>query len=173
MSWSFCLSPKELDFPVRKRSIRKKNSPWKSFTLVPHHEEIEETEISKAESQDLRIDLTEVGEENIIPISKSDIEHHHVRLLIQQPDAENSEDDIRKDCYDWIEHSQEIHMEGQLVNGKIKVIETMLAPKDLLINGKRIRKGAWTTTLLVKDDALLEGFRRGVFTVAGRNIQEI
>jgi len=161
--WSFSF---KFDRPVRKRSTIKKKSPWK-FTMIPHDEELEQTSISKS------LELSEVEETNLIPVDKLDKEHRYIRLLIQQPDSETSEDDIRKDCYDWIENYQEIHMEGQLVNGKIKVIETMLAPKDLRINGKWIRKGSWTMTLLVKDDALLEGFRRGVFTVAGKSIQEI
>lgn len=152
--------------------MRKNYPPWKSFTLIPK-EELEETEIEKAESQDLRIDLTEIEEENLIPISKSDEEHRHVRLLIQEPDSETSEGDIRKDCYDWMEHSQEIHNEGQLVNGKIKVIESMLSPADLVVNGRKIRKGSWTMLLQVNDDKLLEDLKTGVFTVDGKNVKEI
>lgn len=155
MTWSFSLKPVCV---------------WKEDSI---RDPEEKTGISKAGSQDLRIDLTEIEEENLIPISKSDEEHRYIRLLIQQPDSETSEDEIRKDCHDWMEHSQEIHNAGQLVNGKIKVIESMLAPVDIRVNGRKIKKGSWTMLLQVNDDKLLEDLRAGVFTVDGKNVKEI
>ena len=154
MSWSFSLRP---------------TSIWKENSTDPE----EKTGISKAGSQDLRIDLAEVEEENLIPISKSDEEHRHVRLLIQEPDSETSEDEVRKDCYSWMESSKKIRNAGQIVNGKIKIIESMLAPVDIRVNGRKIKKGSWTMLLQVNDDKLLEDLRAGIFTVDGKNVKEI
>ena len=129
----------------------------------------EKAEIEKAGS----IDLTEIRKENLLPLSLDDEEHRYIRLLIQQPDSETSEGEVRKDCYSWMEHSQEIHNAGQLVNGKIKIIESMLAPTDIRVNGRKIKKGAWTMLLQVNDDKLLEDLKAGVFTVDGRSVKEI
>lgn len=150
MSWSFTLKPV---------------CSLKKYSTDPE----EKAEISKAGS----IDLTEIEEENLIPISKSDEEHRHIRLLIQQPDSETSEGEVRKDCYSWMEHSQEIHNAGQLVNGKIKIIESMLAPTDIRVNGRKIKKGSWMMLLQVNDSKLLEDLRAGIFTMDGKNIKEI
>lgn len=151
MSWSFTLKPVSI---------------WKEDSI---RDPEEKTEISKAGS----IELTQITKENLIPVSLDDEERHYIRLLIQQSDSETSEDEIRKDCYSWMEHSQEIHNAGQLVNGKIKIIESMLSPADIRVNGRKIKKGSWTMILQVNDDKLLEDLKAGVFTVDGKNVKEI
>lgn len=167
MIWSFSFVH---DCPVRKRSVVRKSSPWKSFTLVPQ-EELERTEISKAGS----IELDEIEEGNLIPISKADEQDNLVRLLIQEPSVNISEKDIEKACYDWMENSRRFDYAGGMVNGKARLVECMLAPVDLRINGgKKILKGSWTMTIRIIDDELLEELEtKGEIKIAGKRAREI
>jgi len=164
MVWSFGL---KFDQPVRKRSTVRK-SLWKSFSMI-EHPEIEKTSISKAGS----IELTEVEETDLIPISKTDAEDRLVRILIQEPSVNVSESDIQKNCYSYMESSKKICHGGEVVNGRARIVENMLAPVDLRINGKRIKKGSWTMALRIYDDELLKDLETGQFKVAGRSIREI
>ncbi len=148
MSWSFSLKP---------------TSIWKEDSADPE----ERSEIKKS------LELSEIEESNIIPISKQDADDNLLRILIQEPSADVSESEIEKECYDWMEHSQEIQNEGQLVNGKIKIVENMLCRAAIIINGKKIKKGSWICALRINDDELLEDFERGEFKISGRSLQEI
>ena len=161
----------KLDRPVKKRSIVRNENPWKSFTLgtTIENEELEKTSISKAGA----IELSEVEEENLIPIDKVDEEHRLVRLLIQEPDSETSEKDIEKNCYDWMENSRRFEYAGGMINGRAKLVECMLAPVDFRSNGKKIKKSSWTMVIRINDDEILEELRSGVFKIAGKNVQEI
>jgi len=147
MTWSFSLRPV---------------SVWKE-----DRDPEERSEIKKS------LEISEIEETDLIPISKQDAEDKLIRILILAPSADVSESDIEKECYSWMEHSQQIHNEGELVNGEIKIVENMLCRADIVINGKRIKRGSWCMALRIYDPELMEDFQEGALTVSGRSIQEI
>ena len=50
------------------------------------------------------------------------------------------------------------------LNGRIHLVESYLAPTDLVIDGEPIQQGTWLMGLYVPDDALWEAIRKGELT---------
>lgn len=108
----------------------------------------------------------EVDELIFCPISKEDEERRYVRAVILQPNDEMSEEDIRAESYHWMESPRR-------GNGSVCIIESMIAPLDMLINKKNVKRGSWIMTLKIVDDEIWKDFQRGEFKISGRSVQEI
>lgn len=138
-----------------------------SFTLeadFPVQKSYEEGRISSiAKSINVEIESLE-----FCPISKSDEEGRIVRAVILSPDDETSEDDVRAACYSYMESKNR----GQ-INGEIKILENMLTPADMKINGQELKKSTWIMTLKILDDEMWQAFQTGFFRIAGESVEEI
>lgn len=110
----------------------------------------------------------EIEELIFCPISKSDEEERIVRAVILEPNSEMSEDDIRNESYHWMESR-----DWNDVSGSVHVLETMIAPTAMKINGQEVRKSSWVMTLKIVSDEIWEDFQRGEFKISGRSLQEI
>lgn len=134
-----------------------------SFTLeadFPVQKSYEEGRISSiAKSINVEIESLE-----FCPISKSDEEERIVRAVILAPDDETSEDDVRAACYSYMESKN---------NGEIKILENMLTPADMKINGQELKKSTWIMTLKILDDEIWRDFQSGAFRIAGESVEEI
>lgn len=76
-----------------------------------------------------------------------------------------SADEIRKAEWIYMMHFRNIGLQHKtFVNGRIHLVESYLAPTDLVIDGEPIQQGTWLMGLYVPDDALWEAIRKGELT---------
>lgn len=143
MSWSFTL---EADFPVQKS-----------------YEEGRICSIAKA----LHVKIESL---EFCPISKSDEEERIVRAVILAPDDEMSEGQVRAACYSYMENKVNKIKER---NNGVRVLENMLTPAPMKINGQELKKSTWIMTLKILDDEIWKDFQSGAFRIAGESIEEI
>ena len=55
-------------------------------------------------------------------------------------------------------------MHQDLVNGRVKILESYLAPTSFELGGAAVRKGTWLLALRVLDDQLWEQIKTGGLT---------
>ena len=136
-----------------------------SFTLKP------EFPVQKSYNPGRRSSIAksihvEVEELIFCPISKEDELERIVRTVILEPNDEMSEDDVRAESYHYMESPRR-------GNGSVRVIESMIAPLDMRINEKNVKRGSWMMTLKILDNEIWKDFQIGEFKISGRSIQEI
>ena len=108
----------------------------------------------------------EVEELIFCPIVKEDEERRFVRAIVLAPNDEMSETDVKAESYRYMESPRR-------GNGSVRVIESMIAPVDMRINEKNVKRGSWMMTLKILDDEIWKDFERGEFIISGRSLQEI
>lgn len=83
-------------------------------------------------------------------------------------DAQNdivSVDEIRKTAWDWLRHFRNLGLQHKgLINGKVHVVESFLAPVDIQIGGETITRGTWMIGVHVDDDELWADVKSGKLT---------
>lgn len=102
------------------------------------------------------------------PISKRDESERIVRAVILKPGFKHSSKEIASTCYKWMEGKDK----GG-VNGAVKILESMIVPTDMKINGRELKKSTWIMVLKILDDSLWRDFQSGAFKIAGENVQRI
>lgn len=140
MSWSFTLAA---DFPVQKS-----------------YEERSISTIAKS----LNVEIEEIS---FLPISKEEEEGRMIKAVILEPNGDMSKDEVRAECYYWMENSKKSGENG------VRVLETMITPVNMRINEKNVKAGSWLMTLKILDDEIWKDFERGEFKISGRSLQEL
>jgi DNA adenine methylase len=66
-----------------------------------------------------------------------------------------SSDEVRKAAHLFMEEYGGLGLQHQVrVNGKVKVLETYLAPADFECDGEKVKKGTWLMAVRITDDAI-------------------
>ena len=98
-------------------------------------------------------------------------EERFVLGVVLEPDVVDSqndfesEDDIRKAAHTFMEHFTQLGKQHEeIVTGKLKVLESYLAPADFDIGDEKVKKGTWLMAIRVNDDELWESVKKGSFT---------
>lgn len=110
-----------------------------------------------SESREVR--LIKSGEERIV---------FGIVLEPNTVDSQNdtiSEAEIRQACHKFMEEYGQLGLQhGEIVNGKLKLLESFIAPVDFEVDGEKVTKGSWLMAERVVDDGLWEAVKKGALT---------
>jgi len=105
-----------------------------------------------------------------IPVLKTG-EERYVLGIVLEPETVDAQDDIysaaeiRDAAHRFMEQYQNIGlMHRDLVNGRVKILESYLAPTPFALDGAQIRKGTWLLAVRVLDDKLWTQIKNGELT---------
>jgi site-specific DNA-adenine methylase len=108
--------------------------------------------------------------EKRIPLLKTD-EERYVLGIVLEPETVDAQKDIyaaaeiREAAHTFMEQYQNVgFMHQDLVNGRVKILESYLAPTSFELGGAAVRKGTWLLALRVLDDQLWEQIKTGELT---------
>lgn len=119
--------------------------------------------------------IEEVIEKATLPVQlfKSDRaeEEQYVLGVVLEPEVEDSQgdiysaDEIRKSAYTFMENFGDMGLQHDgIVNEKIKILETYIAPTDFVIEGQLIQKGTWMLGARIVDTTLWQDIKKGALT---------
>jgi len=116
---------------------------------------------------DLDDDDTEVNEVTLIAKATDD-ERHIVLGVVLEPDSVDTQgdtikaDEIERAAHLWLARFQDRGlMHRRIVNSKIEIYESYLAPVNLTLGGQKVKKGTWLLMYHVLDDALWKDIKSG------------
>jgi site-specific DNA-adenine methylase len=109
-----------------------------------------------------------------IQLLKTD-EERFVLGVVLEPETVDAQKDIysaaevREAAHRFMEEYQNVGlMHRQLVNDRVKILESYVAPVDLEVGGGHVKKGAWLLAVRVEDDDLWKQVKDG--TLSGYSI---
>jgi len=115
--------------------------------------------------------LQPVMDAKLLPVEKADEDRHVVLGVVLEPNSVDTQgdtispDEIERASHLWLARFQDRgFMHRQIVNSKIEIYESYLAPVDLTIGGQKVKKGSWLLMYHVTDDALWAAIKRGDLT---------
>jgi site-specific DNA-adenine methylase len=115
-------------------------------------------------------DLVAIALQKRIPLLKTD-EERYVLGVVLEPETVDAQDDIysaaevRDAAHRFMEQYQNIGlMHRGLVNGRVKILESFLAPTSFALDGAQVRKGTWLLAVRVLDDDLWMQIKSGELT---------
>jgi len=172
---------KEAGYPVKrirtKRAIRRGvggDGPTLMTQIVSANYDFVKKAASPFEDLDLEDwDGCEETEFRIAaPILKAEEgEERYVLGIVLEPETVDAQGDIysaaeiRKAAHRFMEEFGGLGLQHQVrVNGRVKVLESYLAPQDLDIDGTAVKGGTWLLAVRVLDDELWSMVREGQLT---------
>ena len=104
-------------------------------------------------------------------IVKADAETHYVTGVVYEPLVEDTdgnfmtEEEIRKAAHWFAKNGDQIDVQHsfEAVDG-VTVVETYIAPCDMIIGDETIAKGTWLMTVEIEDSAIWEAVEKGDIT---------
>ena len=107
----------------------------------------------------------------LLPVDKADEDRRLVLGVVLEPNSVDTQGDtiapeeIERAAHLWLARFQDRgFMHRQIVNSKLEIYESYLAPADLTIGGQRVKKGSWLLMYHVVDDVLWAAVKRGDLT---------
>jgi site-specific DNA-adenine methylase len=117
----------------------------------------------------VRARLTHVLDKRI-PLLKTG-EERYVLGIVLEPETVDAQSDIyaaaevREAAHRFMEEYQNVGLMHQdLVNGRVKILESYLAPAPFELDGTQVRKGTWLLAVRVLDDELWAQIKAGELT---------
>jgi hypothetical protein len=105
-----------------------------------------------------------------IPLLKTD-EERYVLGIVLEPETIDAQNDIysaaevREAAHRFMQEYQNVGLMHQdLVNGRVKILESYLAPTSFELDGTQVRKGTWLLAVRVLDDELWGQIKAGELT---------
>ncbi len=105
-----------------------------------------------------------------LPVLKTD-EERYVLGIVLEPETVDAQKDVyspaevREAAHRFMEEYQNVGlMHRGLVNQKVKILESYLAPAAFPLDGTQVRKGTWLLAVRVLDDALWGQVKSGELT---------
>lgn len=106
-----------------------------------------------------------------VPAQSGAAELRYVLGIVLEPEVVDAQgdvysaDEIRRSAWEYMEHFRNVGlMHKGLVNGKVRLVESYVAPADMRLEGSVIRKGTWMLGLHVADDELWDQVKSGALT---------
>jgi len=105
-------------------------------------------------------------------ILKDTGEERFVFGVVLEPDVVDAQNDtysaeeVRKAAHRWMEqnNAQLGKQHAEIVTGKLKVLESYVAPVDFAVGEQTVKKGAWVMAIRVVDDDMWAAVKKGEFT---------
>ena len=105
-----------------------------------------------------------------IPLIKTD-EDRYVLGIVLEPETVDAQNDIystgevREAAHRFMQEYQNIGLMHQdFVNGKVKILESYLAPTAFEISGTQVRKSTWLLAVRILDDQIWAQIKNGELT---------
>ncbi len=108
--------------------------------------------------------------EKTIPIFIEKADEHIVAGIVYEPDTvdaqgdEASEEEIRKAAYRFMENGCEFKVNHKGKNVDVAILESYIAPQDLMIAKQKVKKGSWVLVTRVNDDDIWKDIKDGKLT---------
>lgn len=103
-------------------------------------------------------------------VEKAGKDERIVYGIVYEPDVKDSQGDqanaeeIKKAAYDFMENVQALKVNHKGRVGKMKILESYIAPEDLTIAKRSIKKGSWVIAARVLDKKVWEDVKAGKLT---------
>lgn len=98
-------------------------------------------------------------------------EERFVFGVVLQPETKDSQgdiysaDEVRVAAHTYMEKAQALGKQhGEIITGKLKILESYVAPTDFALETETITKGTWLLGIRVVDDDLWTEVKKGSFT---------
>jgi hypothetical protein len=98
-------------------------------------------------------------------------EERYVLGVVLVPEQKDSQGDIyshaevRKAAHEYMENAGGLgRQHSELVNGKLRILETYVAPADFEVEGEKVTQGTWLLGIRAVDDDLWADIKKGSFT---------
>jgi len=108
---------------------------------------------------------------NSIPIAKSlNEELKQATFLVLSPDEVDlhgdiySADEVRKACHNYNQYCRKANLFHLEQTDAFDIVESYIAPVDMVVNDVVIKAGAWMSVVQVNDDDLWEGIKDNTIT---------
>jgi len=108
--------------------------------------------------------------EKHIPIFVKKADEQIVCGIVYEPDIVDSQGDkanaeeIKKACYHFMEKAQQFKVMHKGKKVGVEILENYIAPQDLTIGDKKIKKGTWLMTVRVNDSKIWKDIKTGKLT---------
>lgn len=108
--------------------------------------------------------------EKHVPIFVKKADEHIVCGIVYQPDVVDSQGDeasaeeIKKACYLFMEKARVFKVMHKGKKVKVEILENYIAPQNLTIGEKKIKKGTWLMTVRINDDKIWKQIKAGTLT---------
>jgi len=108
--------------------------------------------------------------EKYVPFFVQKSDERIVCGIVYEPDEVDSqgdmttEDEIRKAAYQFMEEVQKFKMNHKGKPVKARVLESYIAPNDLVIAGHEVKKGSWLLTTRILDKQIWDDIKSGKLT---------
>lgn len=104
----------------------------------------------------------------LLPVEKADADRRIVFGVVLEPNSVDSQGDtitaaeIEQAAHLWLARFQDRGlMHRRIVNSKIEIYESYIAPTNLTIGGQKVKKGTWLLMYHVLDDELWKQIKSG------------
>jgi len=124
-----------------------------------------------------------VNSQEVRLIKRDVLEERFVLGVVLEPETIDSQghvynaEEVRKAAHNFLEiHARMGLMHKQDVTGKIKILESFLAPADMFIDGVTVKKGTWLLGARILDNELWDGVKNGKFngwSIGGTAIESV
>lgn len=118
---------------------------------------------------------------NYVPILKTD-EERFVLGIVLEPETVDAQKDIysasevRDAAHKFMADFQNLGlMHREIVTGRVKILESYVAPAEFALDGTAVKKGTWLLAVRVTDDALWKEIQTGGltgFSIGGNAVRE-
>lgn len=117
------------------------------------------------------IPVTTTKAHDVRLLRKAEAEERFVFGIVLEPDVVDSQndtysaDEVRKSAHRFMEHHAQLGQQhATIVTGKLKILESYIAPVDFGEGAEVVKKGTWLLAIRVVDDGLWEMVKAGSFT---------
>jgi hypothetical protein len=153
------------DSPTSVFATNAELAPGKSTTLVAKGS-VGSPVLEKVDPQ-----IEKAANARVITKVCKTVEERYVLGIVLEPETADSQgdiyshDEVRKAAHDYMENAGALGKQhSEIVTGKIRILETFVAPADFEVDGESITKGTWIMGVRIADDDLWEAVKKGSFT---------
>lgn len=145
--------------------------------VIPEEEKDKPKLVPQKKAEEME-EITEIQKSIYVPLLKANADEQTVTGVVLQPEVVDAQGDImdkeviRKAAHTFVAKynmATKLGLMHKHFNDQFELLESWLAPHDVVINGTTIKEGAWIMTVKVKDakiwklvkEAKLKGFSIG------------
>ena len=110
-------------------------------------------------------------EQQYVQVAKSvNEELEQATFLVLSPEETDlhgdiySEDEVRKACHNFNQHSMAANLLHLVDTDTFSIVESYIAPVDMVLNDKVIKSGSWMCTIQVHSDEVWSDVKNGNLT---------
>ncbi len=120
---------------------------------------------------------------NVTLLKSSNDEQRYVLGVVLEPETVDAQadiysaDEVRKSAHIFMAQFRNAGLQHQtLVNDKVRIVESYLAPVDMELNGQVVKSGTWILGVIVDDDKIWADVKSGKitgFSIGGSAIRTV